>query len=103
MELTGGSILRILNSQTPDNPVFQVINVKKITGANAKDRYRLLISDGENTFSHVMLSVQMNSFIENDELKSLSIFKADNYMCNNLGDKRVIILTGITVVSSCGE
>lgn len=99
-QLSSRSILEILNGLTPEKPLLQVINIKKITAPNTKDRYRLLLSDGENTYSHVMLAAQMNKFLESDELTNFAVIKANKYMCNQLGDKRVIILLELTVVSS---
>ncbi|CAN7988283.1 unnamed protein product [Ixodes pacificus] len=43
--LTGGAVERILNGETVDKPVLQVLNFKPIAG-NTTDRYRLLLSDG---------------------------------------------------------
>ncbi|XP_005109695.1 replication protein A 70 kDa DNA-binding subunit [Aplysia californica] len=100
MKLSSGVLLEILNGATPEKPVLQVINAKKITAPNTVDRYRLLLSDGDHTYSHAMLAAQMNKFLENEELTSYSIIEVTKYMCNTLGEKRVIILLDLKVITS---
>ncbi|GFS15991.1 replication protein A 70 kDa DNA-binding subunit [Elysia marginata] len=100
MRLSSGVILEILNGANPDKPVFQVINAKKIESANSVDRYRLLLSDGEYVYSHVMLAAQLNKVMENNTVPNLSVIEATRYLCNKLqGDKRVIILLDLKVLA----
>ncbi|KAK3769131.1 hypothetical protein RRG08_067108 [Elysia crispata] len=100
MKLTTGVILEILNGATPEKPVFQVINAKKIESSNSVDRYRLLLSDGEYVYSHVMLAAQLNKVMENNGVPNLSVIEATRYLCNKLqGDKRVIILLDLKVLA----
>lgn len=90
----------IINGETPDKPVFQVINAKKIDSANTVDRYRLLISDGKYLYSHVMLAAQLNKLMANNEITNNSVIEVTKFMCNKLqGDKRVIILLEVNVLA----
>jgi len=100
MHLTDGSIVDILNGGTPEKPILQVLNVKKISAPNATDRYRLLLSDGDHTYSHAMLAAQLNHLLENEEMKSLAVIEVTKYMCNTLGEKRVLILLGLNVITN---
>lgn len=101
MNLTNGALVQILNGKTPENPVFQLINAKKIgSAANANvDRYRLILSDGDHMYSHIMLAAQLNPMIADGSLDNMAIIEVMNYMCNVLnGDKKVIILLGLKVL-----
>jgi len=100
MQLSDGAIVDILNGGNPEKPVLQVLNVKKITAPNASDRYRLLLSDGDHTYSHAMLAAQMNKLLENDEMKNMAVIEVTKYMCNTLGEKRVLILLDLNVLTN---
>ncbi|KAI8787409.1 replication protein A 70 kDa DNA-binding subunit-like [Biomphalaria glabrata] len=102
MKLSNNAILQILHELTPENPKFQVINAKKIeSAANSVDRYRLLLSDGDYLYSHVMLAAQLNRFMESNEITNYAVIEVTKYMCNKLaGDKRVIIILDLKVLAS---
>ncbi|KAH9504580.1 60S acidic ribosomal protein P1 [Bulinus truncatus] len=104
MKLSNGAILKILNGLTPENPAFQVIHAKKIEASaqgQALDRYRLLLSDGDYLYSHVMLAAQLNKYMETNEICNHSVIEVTKYMCNKLqGDKRVIIILDLKVLAS---
>lgn len=102
MRLSSGVILEILNGANPEKPVFQVINAKKIESTNSVDRYRLLLSDGEYVYSHVMLAAQLNKIMENNGVPNLSVIEVNKYLCNKLQgqeEKRVIILLDFKVLA----
>ncbi|CAL1538002.1 unnamed protein product [Lymnaea stagnalis] len=104
MQLSSGIILDILNGLTPERPVLQVMNTKKIVTANTVDRYRLLVSDGEYVYSHVMLGAQLNRVMENNEVTNFSVIEMTNYVCNTVqGEKRVIIVLDLKVLASGDE
>ena len=100
MQLSSGAILEILNNETPEKPVLQVINVKKITAPGSTDRYRLLMSDGNHTYSHAMLAAQMNKLLEENQMTNYSIIQVNKYMCNTLGEKKVIIILDLSILDN---
>lgn len=101
MNLTSGALVQILNGKTPENPKFQLINARKIGSSANADRYRLILSDGDYMYSHVMLAAQLNPLIVEGSLDNLAVLEAAKYMCNTLnGDKKVIILLEIKVLQT---
>jgi len=101
-DLTGGSIERIMNGDTVDSPILQVLGQKKIAGntGSAADRYRLLLSDGVNSHSSAMLATQLNEKVDSGELSQFAIIRLDKYLCNQIqGDRRVIIVLDMAVIA----
>lgn len=87
-----------------DHPVLQIINTKKITASGSADRYRLLVSDGVSTYSHVMLATQLNGMMESGKIDPLSVIRVNKFLCNTIqGDKRIIIMLDIEVLRGGGE
>lgn len=102
--LSSGALEAIINGQNFDKPVLQVISSKKITAqGSSADRYRLLLSDGEVSYSHAMLATQLNSLMDG-ELDNLAVIQVDKYLCNTIqGDRRVMILLDLHVVQRGSE
>ncbi|XP_076452897.1 replication protein A 70 kDa DNA-binding subunit-like isoform X2 [Babylonia areolata] len=103
--LSGGSIdVMVKGGPQTLQPVLQVINLKKIASNGSNDRYRLLVSDGETTYSHVMLATQLNVMMEANEIDAFCVIKVNKYLCNTIqADKRILILLDITVLKKGSE
>ncbi|CAN7938762.1 unnamed protein product [Ixodes hexagonus] len=98
--LTAGSVERILNGETVDKPVLQVLNFKPITG-NSTDRYRLLLSDGVKCHTYAMLGTQLNSKIIDKEIERFAVVQLDKYMCNTISpEKKILIILELTVIAN---
>lgn len=98
--LTAGSVERILNGETVDKPVLQVLNFKPITGNNT-DRYRLLLSDGVKCHTYAMLGTQLNCKIVDKEIERFAIVQLDKYMCNTVSpEKKILIILELTVIAN---
>lgn len=100
-QLTAGALESIIGGESVDNPVLQVLSSKRISAqGSTADRYRLLLSDGETSYSHAMLATQLNSLMESGEMDNLAVVKVNRYLCNTIqGDKRVMILLDVSVLS----
>nr|KAG5690193.1 hypothetical protein BaRGS_016584 [Batillaria attramentaria] len=61
----------MIQGESPDHPILQVINTRKITSNGSQDRYRLMVSDGTVTYSQVMLALQLNNLMEEDKIDQL--------------------------------
>ncbi|VVC40621.1 Nucleic acid-binding, OB-fold,Replication factor-A protein 1, N-terminal,Replication factor A, C- [Cinara cedri] len=101
--LTKGTLLAIMNNEEIKDPIMQVLGVRKITAAGANERYRLLISDGQNLNSFAMLATQLNSMILSGELTEFAIVKIKRHIISNLtdrskGSKQVMILIDLVVM-----
>ncbi|KAK7087532.1 replication protein A 70 kDa DNA-binding subunit-like [Littorina saxatilis] len=103
--LTAGALGKMVKDSPPGlQAVLQVINLKKIAANGANDRYRLLVSDGEATYSHVMLATQLNTMMENNEIDALCVIRVNRYLCNTIQqDKRILILLDLEVLRKGSE
>jgi replication factor A1 len=113
-QLTEG-ICHRLNSGDKDDeslwnsmPTLQFLSIKKVVGsgattspsnpgASATDRYRIIISDGIN-FLQAMLATQLNYLVEEDRIGKNTIVVIETMSCQNILDKRLVILLGLRVV-----
>lgn len=101
--LTAGALPNIIGGKTVDKPVLQVLSSKKISSSGTSERYRLLLSDGQVTYSSVMLAIQLNPMMEN-EIDNLAVVRIDKYLCNTIqNDKKVIILLDLAVITKGSE
>jgi len=100
MSLTRGALARICAGEEVPPPNMQVLGYKKIAGSG-QERYRILLSDGENSNSFSMLATQLNPMIHNGQLEQFTIIKVDKYICNQVQgqSKRVVILLEVSVVT----
>ncbi|KAL5017372.1 hypothetical protein ScPMuIL_006961 [Solemya velum] len=104
MQLTTGALEGIIRGEVVDKPLLQVISSKKISAASSADRYRLLLSDGQTSYSHAMLATQLNDLMETGEIDNLCVVKVDRYLCNTIqGDRRVMILLEVSVLAKGAE
>ncbi|GAB5586089.1 Replication factor A protein 1 [Umbelopsis nana] len=98
---TSGSIKAIYNDQKDSplcqNPVVQVINIKKVPTSNNVNRYRVVISDGVY-FMQAMLASQHTPLVENETLQKYSLLVLKDYVCNSLQNRKIIIALNIEVL-----
>jgi len=101
-QLTGGALVKICQGDQNIEPIFQLLQTKRIAGTST-ERFRLLISDGANSNSYGMLATQLNSYVNDGMLKEYSIFKVKKYQCNNMGGKKVIIVLDLEILQEGSE
>ncbi|KAH8917277.1 replication factor-a protein [Atractiella rhizophila] len=94
-------------------PVIQVLNIRKIAksadpsakGSMAVDRYRLLISDGQN-LAQAMLATQANPILEESGMDKCSIIRVLEFSSNPLKPgskaKKLIIVLNMEVLHAGG-
>ncbi|KAL4067797.1 hypothetical protein V8B97DRAFT_1940400 [Scleroderma yunnanense] len=108
VQLTSGICSR-LNEASPSEIeelgagyTVQLLSIKKVTAnsttAAAIDRYRIIISDGVH-FVQAMLATQLNNLVTNEEITKNSVVVIDKLTCNFVGEKRLIIVLDLHVVS----
>ncbi|XP_069936741.1 replication protein A 70 kDa DNA-binding subunit isoform X1 [Cherax quadricarinatus] len=96
-ELSTGIIADIVEGAHPENPVLQILSMKRIP-SGAQERYRLLLSDGHWTSSFAMLATQLNSMVGSGEISNNCIITLKRYICNTVQDnKKVLIILDLTV------
>ena len=94
-QLSGGTLKKLLNSGDDDalwqaGHTFQILSLKKVAGAregNGPDRYRLIISDGEQ-YVQSMLATQLSHMVEDRQLQKNTIIQADKVTCNLVKGRR---------------
>lgn len=100
VDLTANSIQKIQNGSTDFVPTLQVLDIKKIGTGNA--RYRLIVSDGVY-MQQAMLATQMNPLVQNNELASNCIIEMKTFLCNEVQDKKILIVLDLQVLSNPGK
>lgn len=53
----------MLTKNEPEQPVIQVLDLKRLLTGNGIDRWRLLISDGKHLHRHAMLASHLNQHV----------------------------------------
>ncbi|KAH8117078.1 replication factor-a protein [Phellopilus nigrolimitatus] len=111
-QLTSGSLNRLLSAAPGDNDlweaghVLQILSLKKIgaarEGSNGPDRYRLIVSDSAN-YTQAMLATQLTHMVDEGALQKNTVIKVEKLTCNNVQNKRLLILLNISVVTQCEE
>ncbi|KAL3856901.1 hypothetical protein ACJMK2_011607 [Sinanodonta woodiana] len=97
--LTEGAIESIVKGEVCEKPILQVISSKKISSQGA-DRYRLLLSDGRQSYSHAMLATQMNELMETGEMDDLCVVRVLKHLCNTIQqNRRVLVLLEVEVIA----
>ncbi|CAI9740572.1 A 70 kDa DNA-binding subunit-like [Octopus vulgaris] len=103
-QLTSGALQTIINGENIEKPILQILSSKKIPSSAGAERYRLLLSDGQLSYSSVMLATQLNPMMEDGSLDNLSVIKLNKFLCNIIqNDKKVIILLDLEVIAKASE
>ncbi|XP_074270251.1 replication protein A 70 kDa DNA-binding subunit A-like isoform X2 [Silene latifolia] len=102
--LTEGAIATICTAEgtaTADlQPVVQVTDIRLVNTKNTMsntERYRLLLSDGVHS-QQGMLATQKNALVKNGELQKGSIVQLYEFICNNIQNRKIIIITQLEVL-----
>ncbi|KAI5119936.1 hypothetical protein M0805_002125 [Coniferiporia weirii] len=111
-ELSAGSLKNLLAAEAGDNKlweakhILQILSLKKIgnarEGSGSPDRYRLIVSDGEN-YTQAMLATQLTPMVDDGQLVKNTVVCVEKLTCNNVQNKRLLILLSVTVVAQCEE
>ena len=104
-DLTSGAVRTLVQSEgTSANPGFpssvvQILKVIKVGGNQGQDRYRVILSDGQN-FVQGMLATQLNQLVASGQIADNALIRVNDYMNNLVQNKNVIILLAVEVVNS---
>lgn len=101
--LTKGSLKSMMNSEEVNYPIMQVLGIKKITAIEGKERYRLIISDGQNIYSYAILTTRLNHMISSGVLIEFAILRIKHYLISNMTDyfnriEKIIIFIDIDIL-----
>ncbi|KAK4291892.1 hypothetical protein Pmani_035302 [Petrolisthes manimaculis] len=102
-QLTSGVIADIIEGGHPDNPLVQILSMKRIP-SGSQERWRLLVSDSQWSCSFAMLATQLNNKVSSGEITNNCIVRLDRYVCNMIQDnKKVLIILDLTITKSGEE
>ncbi|XP_031429075.1 replication protein A 70 kDa DNA-binding subunit isoform X2 [Clupea harengus] len=102
--LSDGAIEALTKGQDVNNPMLQLVNIRKIDGGNGPVRFRLMMSDGQHTMSSFMLSTQLNPLAEENQLAPNCVCMLKRSVTNVLKDgRRVVVVLDMEVVKSAEE
>eukprot|EP00252_Welwitschia_mirabilis_P017167 TRINITY_DN38089_c0_g1_i1.p1 TRINITY_DN38089_c0_g1~~TRINITY_DN38089_c0_g1_i1.p1 ORF type:complete len:797 (+),score=128.77 TRINITY_DN38089_c0_g1_i1:128-2518(+) len=103
MNLTTGSIPAIYDGNCELKPVLQVLDVKQIVSSQiSKERFRMILSDGQNALQ-AMIAVQLNERVKSGEIQNGSVVRLQEYTCNNVQNRKIIIVLNMDVLRSKAE
>ncbi|XP_024531193.1 replication protein A 70 kDa DNA-binding subunit A isoform X2 [Selaginella moellendorffii] len=101
--LTPNAIVALLGGDLELRPIVQVLDVKQIgSNQNVQERYRLVLSDG-TAVQQAMLATQLNEVVKNGTLMKSSIVKLQEYICNTVKDRKIVIVLNLDVLVSNAE
>lgn len=99
-KLSAGAVAAMYKGEPWNKPLVQVIDIKKIQGPNGAtqpERFRLVISDGVH-FQQAMLATQLNPLIQSQTIANRSIVCLNEYICNTVHGRRIVIILNIEAV-----
>lgn len=104
VKLTEGTIEALDKGTDITNALLQVVNLRRMDGATATPRYRLMMSDGRHSFASFMLASQLNSLVDEGHLEIHCVCKVKKTVTNILKDgRRVVIVLEMEVVNTAKE
>lgn len=102
--LTTGSWKSIMNDENIDGSIMQVLNIEMLTNCWGNERYRLLLSDGHNLYSYVMLASKLNNEVLTGKLGKFSIICIMKFVLSELSrsetSTKVMIIDDLNVLVS---
>uniref|UniRef100_A0A5S6QRM4 Replication protein A subunit n=1 Tax=Trichuris muris TaxID=70415 RepID=A0A5S6QRM4_TRIMR len=97
--LTVGGIKAMLDDRKDHPVVIQIIQLKKIPDQNPDVcRYRLQISDGQQSCGTCMLATQRNELVDAGLLDPLAIVRVSRFVTNTVSGKQFIVLVDLDVL-----
>jgi replication factor A1 len=101
-QLTEGALLQMMRGEKLTDPVVQVLGCKKIQSASStKERYRMILSDGDHSISFAMLTAQGGIDVN-------SIIKIKRFLLSEIpsavkGNQKVLVILDCETVVSGSE
>ncbi|XP_019952555.2 replication protein A 70 kDa DNA-binding subunit-like isoform X2 [Paralichthys olivaceus] len=104
VELTQGAINALLGGSQVNNPVLQLLNMRKISSPTGPNRFRLMMSDGQHSSTSFLLVTQLNNLAEENLLEPNCVCMLKKTITNTLADgRRVVVVMAIEILQSAEE
>lgn len=101
-QLTNGSLKKILDGETINDPILQILNIKNIqNNQDGITRFKVSLFDGEGQHTFGILATQKNHLVEEKELKAGSVIRLEEFAANVLSKdppKVVVILLNFEIL-----
>ncbi|KAI7906225.1 uncharacterized protein BX663DRAFT_499321 [Cokeromyces recurvatus] len=81
-----------------NNPTVQIINIKAVN-VQGGARHRVIVSDGVH-FMQAMLAAQHSPLVEEGKLKRNSIITLNDFVCNPLQNRKILIILNFDIVQT---
>ncbi|KAI9482714.1 MAG: hypothetical protein EXX96DRAFT_555382 [Benjaminiella poitrasii] len=81
-----------------NNPTVQIINIKAVN-VQGGARHRVIVSDGVH-FMQAMLAAQHSPLVEEGKLKRNSIVTLNDFVCNPLQNRKILIILNFDIVQT---
>ena len=85
--LTENAAGRLNDGTKLDCPLMQILDVKSMSKGSGRDRYRVLLSDGERTIPAV-LATQLNSKVVDSTISVRAVIQLVTYQLNTVQERR---------------
>ncbi|KAM9347966.1 replication protein A 70 kDa DNA-binding subunit-like [Symphorus nematophorus] len=92
VNLTQGAVEALFKGSEVNNPVLQVLNIRQISTASGPPRFRLMMSDGQHSWSSFLLATQLNHLPEENLLVPHCVCKVKKTVTNTLSDGRIVVV-----------
>lgn len=95
VQLTAGSVARLHYAEPDEEDIFnyphtlQLLYIKKIN-TSGTDRYRIILSDGEN-YCQAMLTTQLNSMVQTNSIEKHTVVLVDRMTSSFIQEKRYVL------------
>ncbi|XP_036974452.1 replication protein A 70 kDa DNA-binding subunit-like isoform X1 [Acanthopagrus latus] len=104
VKLSQGAVEALCRGSEVRGCVLQLLNIRQIPSAAGPPRYRLMMSDGQHSWSSFLLATQLNHLPENDLLVPNCVCKVKKTVTNTLSDGRtVVIVMDMEILQSADE
>ncbi|XP_067464395.1 replication protein A 70 kDa DNA-binding subunit-like isoform X1 [Thunnus thynnus] len=104
VQLTRGAVEALYKGSEVKNPVLQLLKIAQISNASGPPRFRLMMSDGLNSFSSFLLATQLNNLQEENLLVPNCVCMLKKIVTNTLSDgRRVVIVMDMEILKSAEE
>ncbi|XP_042219304.1 replication protein A 70 kDa DNA-binding subunit-like isoform X2 [Homarus americanus] len=89
--LCTGVIADIIEGAHPENPILQVLSMKRLP-TESEERYRLLVSDGEWSSNFAMYARHPNSKVTKEEITKNCIIQMNRYVCETVQENKKVLI-----------
>ncbi|XP_073336029.1 replication protein A 70 kDa DNA-binding subunit-like [Pagrus major] len=104
VKLSEGAVEAVCRGLEVQNPVLQLLNIRHIPSAAGPPRFRLMMSDGQHSWSSFLLATQLNNLPEDNLLVPNCVCKLKKTVTNTLSDGRtVVIVMDMEILQSAEE